>query len=218
MDTPQQPHAPWPPRTRILVVDDDPALRLLLRATLAADEFELQEVGSAEEASDTARFWRPSVVLLDVTLPGMNGLAFCRHLTTNPVYGDPKVLLLTGTKLTVEDAKAVGARALLRKPFSPLELVRLIDDVGGETAELAVGSEMNSEQLLVYARDLSRIIEVERRQRRMLQHAYRQTVVALADALEAKDRDTGHHAQRVQHYALVLTEAVDPTLLEDPSL
>ena len=52
-----------PARRRILVVDDDPALRLLLRATLAADEFELQEVASAEEASDTARFWRPSVVL-----------------------------------------------------------------------------------------------------------------------------------------------------------
>jgi HD-GYP domain-containing protein (c-di-GMP phosphodiesterase class II) len=77
---------------------------------------------------------------------------------------------------------------------------------------------MNTEQLLVYARDLSRIIEVERRQRRTLQHAYRQTVVALADALEAKDRNTGYHAQRVQHYALVLTEAVDPALLEDPSL
>jgi response regulator RpfG family c-di-GMP phosphodiesterase len=219
MDTPQQPEVPHSqPRTRILVVDDDPALRLLLRATLAADEFELQEVGSAEEASDTARFWRPSVVLLDVTLPGMNGLAFCRHLTRNSAYGRPKVLLLTGTKLTADEAKAAGAHALLRKPFSPLELVRLIDEVGDEASDLTVGSKMDSEQLLVYARDLSRIIDVERRQRRMLQHAYRQTVVALADALEAKDRNTGHHAQRVQHYALVLTEAVDPTLLEDPSL
>jgi HD-GYP domain-containing protein (c-di-GMP phosphodiesterase class II) len=72
--------------------------------------------------------------------------------------------------------------------------------------------------LLIYARDLSRVIEVERAQRRLLQQAYRQTVVALADALEAKDPGTGLHAQRVQHYALTLTEMLEPGLLDDPSL
>src|SRR5207244_11022121 len=75
-----------------------------------------------------------------------------------------------------------------------------------------------AEQLLVYARDLSRIVEVERSQRRLLQHAYRQTVAALADALEAKDPGTGLHAQRVQHYAVTLTEMVEPRLLDDTSL
>jgi CheY-like chemotaxis protein len=114
MDTPQHPNVTAETasgRTRVLVVDDDPALRLLLRATLAADEFELQEVASAEEAGDTARFWRPSVVLLDVTLPGMNGLAFCRQLTRTQAYGNPKVLLLTGAKLTADEAKAAVERA-----------------------------------------------------------------------------------------------------------
>jgi ribonuclease P protein subunit RPR2 len=207
-----------PARRRILVVDDDPALRLLLSATLAADEFQLREVASAEEASDTARFWRPSVILLDVTLPGMDGLAFCRQVADNPAYGAPKVVLLTGTDLTSEEARAAGACALLRKPFSPLELVRLVDEADGVDPQLAVGADLNSEQLLVYARDLARMIEGERKQRRLLQEAYRQTVVALADALEAKDPNTGHHAQRVQLYALTLTEAVDASLLEDPSL
>lgn len=70
-------------RRRILVVDDDSSLRLLLRTTLAADEFELEEVASAEEAGDVARFWRPSVVLLDVTLPGLDGLSFCKELTSS---------------------------------------------------------------------------------------------------------------------------------------
>src|SRR5439155_1346265 len=82
-------------RRRILVVDDDPSLRLLLRTTLAADEFEVEEVASAEEASDAARFRRPSVVLLDVTLPGMDGLAFCKRLTEGPTYGQPTVIPLT---------------------------------------------------------------------------------------------------------------------------
>jgi ribonuclease P protein subunit RPR2 len=216
MNRPQPDHTS---RRRILVVDDDPSLRLLLRTTLAADEFELEEVASAEEAGEAARFWRPSVVLLDVTLPGMDGLAFSRQLTRQPVYGSPTVILLTGAELTDADARAAGARAILRKPFSPLELIRLIDEVEGPPGELLVGeTEADAEQLLVYARDLSRIIEVERAQRRLLQHAYRQTVAALADALEAKDPQTGLHAQRVQHYALALTEGVAPGLLDDPSL
>jgi ribonuclease P protein subunit RPR2 len=216
MNRPQLDHAP---RRRILVVDDDPSLRLLLRTTLAADEFELEEVASAEEAGEAARFWRPSVVLLDVTLPGMDGVAFAKQLTTQPVYGKPTVILLTGADLTTAEARAAGARAMLRKPFSPLELIRLIDDVGERHDDLLVGEmEADAEQLLVYARDLNRMIEVERRQRRLLQNAYRQTVAALADALEAKDRQTGLHAQRVQHYALTLTEGVDSGLLDDPSL
>jgi ribonuclease P protein subunit RPR2 len=74
------------------------------------------------------------------------------------------------------------------------------------------------QQLLIYARDLSRVVEVERGQRRLLQHAYRQTVTALADALEAKDRSTGLHGRRVQRYGLELAEAYDPSLVADPSL
>jgi ribonuclease P protein subunit RPR2 len=130
------------------------------------------------------------------------------------------VILLTGADLTNAEARAAGATAILRKPFSPLELIRLIDEVEERSGtELLVGeSEPNAEQLLVYARDLSRLLEVERAQRRALQQAYRQTVAALADALEAKDPQTGHHAQRVQHYALTLAEGVDPRLLDDPSL
>jgi ribonuclease P protein subunit RPR2 len=210
---------PSSPRRRILVVDDDPWLRLLLRTTLAADEFELEEVASAEEASEAARFWRPSVVLLDVTLPGMDGVAFCRQLTRQSVYGQPTVILLTGADLNSSEAHAAGAHAILRKPFSPLELVRLIDELDESQSDFVViDAETDAEQLLVYARDLSRVIEVERAQRRLLQQAYRQTVVALADALEAKDRQTGRHAQRVQHYALTLTRAVDASLLDDASL
>ncbi|HEX6664148.1 MAG TPA: HD domain-containing phosphohydrolase [Gaiellaceae bacterium] len=206
-------------RRRILVVDDDSSLRLLLRETLAADEFELEEVASAEEAQEVARFWRPAVVLLDVTLPGLDGLSFCRELTRGGEADEPSVILLTGTAMTDREARDAGAKAMLRKPFSPLELIGLIDRLNESSAELLFDrSEGSAEQLLIYARDLSRVVEVERTQRRLLQQAYRQTVAALADALEAKDPGTGLHAQRVQHYALTLAEVVSPSLLDDPSL
>ncbi len=191
MEKPQRHAQLLPPsRRRILVVDDDPSLRLLLRVTLAADEFELEEVASAEEAHEVARFWRPSVVLLDVTLPGLDGLSFCRQLTNGGRSANPNVILLTGTSMTEAEAREAGARAILRKPFSPLELIGLIDRLGESPSELLVGrSEADGEQLLVYARDLSRLVELERMQRRLLQQAYRQTVAALP--MRSKPRTRG---------------------------
>ena len=139
METPQQQPGLWShSRRRILVVDDDPSLRLLLRETLAADERELEEVASAEEARDVARFWRPSVVLLDVTLPGLDGLTFCRQLTSGGANGHPAVIMLTGTDMANQEAWDAGARAVLHKPFSPLELIGLIDHLDETPSELVV--------------------------------------------------------------------------------
>jgi ribonuclease P protein subunit RPR2 len=208
-----------PTRRRLLLVDDDAGLRVLLRTTLAADECAVEETASAEEAADLARFWRPSLVVLDVGLPGMSGLAFCRELKEKPVYGSPRVILLTGGETSGEDALKSGADALLRKPFSPLDLLGLIDRLlEGEVLPLRTADAASADQLLVYARDLQEVIQVERAQRRLLQHAYRQTVTAFTDALEARNEATGQHALRVHRYALELTEAVEPGLLDDASL
>ena len=204
---------------RILIVDDDPRLRALLRTTLTA-EYEVAEAEDAERASDLARLWRPTVVLLDVAMPGLDGLSFCSYLKHKHVYGAPLVVLLTGAELDEEEAIRVGADALLRKPFSPLELVSVIDRLTGADG-IETGTELAdkpSDQALLYARDLSRLVEIERMQRRVLQDAYRETVMALANALEAKDTGTGIHSLRVRHYAADLTAAVEPALLRDPSL
>jgi response regulator RpfG family c-di-GMP phosphodiesterase len=216
--TPQRSDVEIGERRRILVVDDDAGIRLLLRTTLAADEFDLEEARSAEEAAAIARFRPPSVVILDIGLPGMDGLTFCRQLKRNGTYGAPLVILLTGEDTTTEDVEACGADAVLRKPFSPLDLVELVDRVSEPAGGLVRDAAPGDEQLLVYARDIGRLFEIERTQRRMLQHAYRQTVTALADALEAKDPVTGLHALRVQRYAVELAGGVDPCLLHDPSL
>lgn len=209
-----------PTPRRVLVVDDDAGLRMLLRATLAADELEVAEAEDAQRASDLARFWRPTIVLLDVAMPGIDGLSFCSELKRRPVFGAPRVILLTGTELSDEEAARAGADALLRKPFSPLELVGVLDRMTGAVgAELPTEDrEAPAEQLLLYARDLGRLVEIERMQRRVVQDAYRETVMALANALEANDTGTRLHSLRVRDYAVQLTAAVEPTLLADPSL
>jgi ribonuclease P protein subunit RPR2 len=203
----------------MLVVDDDAALRLLLRTTLAADEFDVEEASSASEAIALARFRRPDVVILDVGLPDGDGLEICRQLKRPSHEDSPTVVLLTGADTIERAAVEAGADALLRKPFSPLELLDLLDRLAaGSDGAFHEPPKEDPDQLLLYARDLNRLLEIERTQRRLLQQAYRQTTSALADALEAKDRRTGTHALRVQRYAVEITEAVDRDLLDDPSL
>jgi response regulator RpfG family c-di-GMP phosphodiesterase len=209
----------WPTgRQRILLVDDDPGLRLLLQTTLAADEYAIEEAGSAEEAAELARFWQPALVVLDVNLPGRSGLAFCRELKERSTYGSPHVVLLTGGRTNTEEARAAGADVLLRKPFSPLDVMGAIDSALQDEVLLQASAEAGPDQLLAYARDLRETVQAERAQRRLLQQAYRQTITTLTDALEAKSVATGHHGLRVQRYAVELTEAVAPRLLDDPSL
>jgi response regulator RpfG family c-di-GMP phosphodiesterase len=205
-------------RFRVLIVDDDAPLRSLLRATLSTGEFEVREVGSAERARDVIRSWRPGIVLLDVNLPGLDGLSFCAELAQSGSHDGTAVVLLTAEQISDTAGRLAGAKAVVRKPFSPLDLLALITRVVDE-GEFVSGTERREDaQVLMYARDLASVARTERRQRQLLQDAYRQTAMALAEAVDVRDRGTGLHAQRVQRYALDLAEAVDPSLLEDPSL
>jgi ribonuclease P protein subunit RPR2 len=128
------------------------------------------------------------------------------------------VVLLTGEQISDTTARLAGAKAVVRKPFSPLDLMELLARII-EREEFTPSPPVAEDgQLLIYARDLASMARTERRQRRLLQDAYRQTAMALADAVDVRDRATGLHAQRVRRYALGLAAAVDASLLEDPSL
>ena len=206
---------------RLLVVDDDPALRILLRTTFEVVDIEVDEAGSAEEAEEKIALRVPDVVVLDVGMPGMDGLTFCRRLKSDPVTAEIGIVLLTGSDGGSEsDAQAAGADAYLRKPFSPLELLNVVERIAGGLYEgpFRAASFPPEEQLILYAQDLRRLLEVERGQRTLIQRAYRETVSALAGALESKDTGTGAHSQRVQRYAIELARELDPVLLEDESI
>ncbi|MEP6910647.1 MAG: response regulator [Actinomycetota bacterium] len=216
---------PHPPRVderglRLLVVDDDAALRILLRTTFEVVDIDVEEADSAEAAAQRIANRPPDVVVLDVTMPGMDGVTFCRQLKSDPATAGIGVVLLTGSESGIESAaKECGADAFLRKPFSPLELLNAVERIAGGLYEgpYRTGSEPPEEQLILYAQDLRRLLEVERGQRSLIQRAYRETVTALASALESKDTGTGAHSQRVQRYATELA-GIEPALLEDASI
>jgi cyclic di-GMP phosphodiesterase len=209
---------------RILLVDDDPALRTLLRTTFEVADVDVVEADGADAARRSIRAARPDVIVLDVNMPGTTGLELCEQLKADPATTDIAIILLTGsTGGTTAAAKRVGADAFVRKPFSPLELLAVAERLAGglygvpfrATKKRAAGPD---EPLLLYARDLRHMLELERGQRELLQSAYMETVSALASALESKDTGTRAHSQRVQSYASALARTVgEEGVVRDPS-
>ena len=163
------------------------------------------------------------MIVLDVRLAAESGLDLCRALKSDLRTASIPVVLLSGlVDLVPGDATEAGADAFLPKPFSPLQLLGLVErlagGLGSYTLTEAPLDRSDNAQLIMYARDLRRIVELERAQRRLLQEAYGATVGALAEALEAKDVGTSAHSNRVQRYALDLTSAVEPALGDDVSV
>ena len=206
---------------RVLLVDDDAGLRMLLRTTFEVFDIDVEEAENAAEADRAVRTFEPEVVVLDVRMPGMDGLEYCRRLKANPANDGLGVVLLTGSEGgTQELAEEVGADTFLRKPFSPLELLAAVERLAGTKYGVpfrSVRTDDPQEQLLLYAHDLRHVLELEKEQRALVQEAYLETVTALASALDSKDTGTRAHSQRVQRYAMELAREVAPTLLEDPS-
>jgi diguanylate cyclase (GGDEF)-like protein len=207
---------------RVLVVDDDPSLRMLLRTTFEIIDIEVEEAETVPIADSKIALRPPDVIVLDVDLPGEGGLSFAKRLRADTTTARVPVVLLTGLEdLTDDEAAAAGANALLRKPFSPLELLSTIERLAGGLYEgpfQLMAEERQPEQLLLYAQDLRRLLEIERSQRLLLQQAYEETASALATALETKDFGTSAHSQRVRRYATELARTLDSRLLDDQSL
>jgi response regulator RpfG family c-di-GMP phosphodiesterase len=205
----------------ILVVDDDPHLRALLRSSFEVVEIEVEEAEDAQTAAAKISSRHPDVIVLDVAMPYLDGIAFCRSLKSDPSTRAIPVVLLTGDANAESAGRQAGADAFIRKPFSPLALLRIAERLGATQSEAVTKSSVRTpadHQLLLYAQDFRRLLEIERGQRQLLQNAYRETVVALARALETKSSGTSAHSERVRRYATELTTAIDPGLLDQPSL
>ncbi|TAK59589.1 MAG: response regulator [Dehalococcoidia bacterium] len=118
----------------ILVVDDEPVVRALLRAALAPAGSRVVEAVDGSEALEVAWREQPDVVLLDVGLPKLSGLDVCRALKTNPAA--PRVLLITGNA-NLERIDDCGADGVVTKPFHPAELLELVRHHLAEAATAA---------------------------------------------------------------------------------
>jgi DNA-binding response OmpR family regulator len=116
------------PKRRILLADDDPALRRLIGTTLGTDDFELLQAVDGEEALRVARQQHPELVLLDVNMPKLDGFEVCRHLKNDAETSGIKIVMLTARGADVDRArgKEAGADDYFIKPFSPVQLLNKV--------------------------------------------------------------------------------------------
>ncbi len=128
---------------RLLVVDDDPGLRRMLERTLAAEGFAVETAPDGGAALARIERSMPDLVVLDVAMPGLDGLAVCRRLRERGVAAP--VLMLTARDAVADRVAglAAGADDYLVKPFAPEELtarIRALIRRASRVAErLAVG-------------------------------------------------------------------------------
>ncbi len=110
---------------RILVVDDEPQIRRIMRTTLSGAGYEVDDAKTGEEALDRIRQFRPDLVLLDINMPGMGGLETCRAIRVDPNIA---IIMLTvhNTEAAKVEALDAGADDFVTKPFSTPELLARI--------------------------------------------------------------------------------------------
>ena len=114
-----------PPQLRVLVVEDEPDLAAVIGAYLRSEAFDVEIAGTGPDAVDMARTLNPDLVVLDIMLPGFDGLEVCRRIRT---FTDCYVIMLTARDDEIDKiiGLGVGADDYLVKPFSPRELTARI--------------------------------------------------------------------------------------------
>lgn len=111
---------------KILLVDDHESILMILEGLLAASDVHFLRAGCGEEALYLTRREHPDVVLLDVCMPGMDGLEVCDTIKRDPALASTRVILMSaviGESGLREGGEEVGADGYLGKPFNP-EIVR----------------------------------------------------------------------------------------------
>lgn len=130
---------------KILVVDDNPMNLQILEEMLAGD-YRLKFATNGREAIDVASTFQPAIVLLDVMLPGVDGLTVCRRLRQLPGVRDATIIMVSAKAMPSEEADGLraGADEYITKPFDETELMELLRTYAQIDAE---GSTLPGEKL-----------------------------------------------------------------------
>ncbi len=116
------------PRETILIVDDEEDIIELIKYNLKTEGYIILSAGTGEQAIKTAKQSLPDLIVLDLMLPGIDGLEVTRHLKKNDSTADIPIVMVTakGEESDVVTGLELGANDYISKPFSPRELVARI--------------------------------------------------------------------------------------------
>ncbi|MDB4651911.1 response regulator [Verrucomicrobia bacterium] len=125
---------------RVLIADDEPHMLKFIEFTLRKGDFEILKANDGVQALKVAEAQKPNVIVLDVLMPGMDGVTALKNLKKNSVLKLIPVILLTarGHTLDPEEAKKAGASYYLTKPFSPTELLKQVQQLAASGSSQTV--------------------------------------------------------------------------------
>ena len=113
---------------KILVIEDTPGIRRLIRMTLEFDGFAVVEATDGEVGLNLIRSEQPALVLMDVAMPGINGLEACKRIRNDPHTAQTPVVMLSmaNSAEDIQRGMDAGATHYLTKPFLPTQLLDLV--------------------------------------------------------------------------------------------
>ncbi len=169
-----------PAAARVLVVDDMATNRALVKAVLRGPEFDVFEAASGEQALEMLPVQEFDAVLLDIIMPGLNGLEVCRRIREELEMNLLPVIMVTsmGSPDDVVQGMEYGATDYVAKPFNAAELLARV------------------RAAVEHKRLTDRLDDTE------------SVLFALARLVEAKDGTTGDHCDRLQHLAMIFGKAL----------
>lgn len=188
---------------RILIVDDDPAIRRLLRAVLQRD-YTLEEASTGDKALGILPAFAPDLVLLDIAMPGIDGYETCRRLKSVAVNAALQVIMVSAKSSKQEQLQAyeAGADDYVIKPFDPQDLlarVQLHIQLRDAKARVtAIRTEIDSKNS-----ELKRLAEQRAQDIIAVQDV---AVFTLAKLAESRDQEAAGHLTRIRFYAQTIAE------------
>jgi CheY-like chemotaxis protein len=124
------------PSKRVLVVDDDEVIRRLIAINLELEGFEVSEAADGQACLDAITQVAPHVVVLDVAMPDLDGLATTARLKADPTTSSVRIVMVSARaqQADVRRGLAAGVDVYLTKPFDPEVLIRAVRELAGPTA------------------------------------------------------------------------------------
>ncbi len=181
----------------ILIVDDEEAIRRLLKRRLTGEGYHCQEAGSANRALNELQNNEIELVILDIKMPGKSGVQLLPEIRAS--YPDTMVIMataITDTDIAIHCMK-LGAYDYITKPFNLDEVV------------LSAGKALEKRRLELENRDYQQHLEEKvEEQAGRIREAFFNAITALAYALEAKDKYTSGHSQRVAEMSVAIAREV----------
>ena len=116
---------------KILIVDDENSLRMLVHATLEGEDYIILQAKNGHEAVILNEMEKPDLVILDLMMPGLSGMEALEIMRKSETSRNIPIIILTakGQAADKEKALRMGASHFLKKPFSPLELLTFVEKI-----------------------------------------------------------------------------------------